>query len=431
MDTADAHTLSFNKESRKKERWETNMSQSTELSNLIQIRAFCQVVDQGSVSAAASELHRTQSAVTRSINDLEHHLNAMLFERHAKGMRLTDFGRTVLSRARRAIHELDQIPLRLQRIRGRSIHSHYNAEPLYLFNVRRLQIFISLCETGHMPTVATRLGMSQSAVSASMKVLEQGAGQLLMERTSSGMRVTPAGTEIQPYVRRVLNELMHIPADIAALRGEMAGCVRIGALAQGRTRLVPQAIVKLTQRYPSVKVVTNESAFATLVAELRSGEIDFIFGALRSKDYAEDIVSETLLTEELAILVRQAHPLAAAELTANSLCEARWIFPPAGTPERLLLDENLAAMGFITNPIVESSDLAVVRGLLLNSDMVAAVSARKFGHELKLGTLVQLPLRLANTRRQIGFTFRVGSLLSPAANALVECLREAHEVLES
>ncbi len=74
------------------------MRHESELCNLMQIRAFCQVVDQGSVSRAADELFRTQSAITRSIRDLEEHLSVPLFERHANGMLLTDYGKCILPR---------------------------------------------------------------------------------------------------------------------------------------------------------------------------------------------------------------------------------------------------------------------------------------------------------------------------------------------
>lgn len=96
------------------------MAESEMLSNLMQIRAFCQVVDQGSVSRAADELYRTQSAVTRAIRDLEQALDVPLFERHANGMLLTDFGKCVLPRARRAIGELHQIPSQLAKLQGKS-----------------------------------------------------------------------------------------------------------------------------------------------------------------------------------------------------------------------------------------------------------------------------------------------------------------------
>jgi len=401
------------------------MAESEMLSNLMQIRAFCQVVDQGSVSRAADELYRTQSAVTRAIRDLEQSLDVPLFERHANGMLLTDFGKCVLPRARRAIAELRQIPSQLAKLQGKSGQRRGDTEPLYLFNVRRLQIFISLCKTRHMQTVATLLGLSQPAVSAALKVLENGAGVALLERTPHGMMPSLAGQDIVPNLRRALNELRHIPADIAARRGVLEGTVQVGALPLGRTRLLPQAIIGLTQRYSGVKVVTNESAFSALASELRSGEVDFIFGALRSRDYAADMATETLFTESMVILARKGHPLLAENVTQETLREARWVLPRAETPARHLLDNSFAAMGMPPPaPVVESGDLGIVRGLLLGSDMLAAVSARQLEHELESGELVKLPLDLADTHRAIGLTFRAGSLLSPAAEALVMEIRK-------
>jgi LysR family transcriptional regulator, regulator for genes of the gallate degradation pathway len=275
-----------------------------------------------------------------------------------------------------------------------------------------------------MQTVATLLGLSQPAVSAALKVLENGAGVALLERTPHGMMPSLAGQDIVPNLRRALNELRHIPADIAARRGVLEGTVQVGALPLGRTRLLPQAIIGLTQRYGGVKVVTNESAFSTLASELRSGEVDFIFGALRSSDYAADMVSETLFTESMVILARKGHPSLAGEVAHEDLREARWVLPRAETPARRLLDNSFVAMDIPPpDPVVESGDLGIVRGLLLGSDMLAAVSARQLEHELESGELVKLPLDLADTHRAIGLTFRAGSLLSPAAGALVAEIR--------
>jgi LysR family transcriptional regulator of gallate degradation len=401
------------------------MAQDEMLSNLMQIRAFCQVVDQGSVSRAADELYRTQSAVTRAIRDLEQALDVPLFERHANGMLLTDFGKCVLPRARRAIAELRLIPSQLAKLHGKAGQTRSETEPLYLFNVRRLQIFISLCKTRHMQTVATLLGLSQPAVSAALKVLENGAGQALLERTPHGMMPSLAGQDIVPNLRRALNELRHIPADIAARRGVLEGTVQVGALPLGRTRLLPQAIIGLTQRYGGVKVITNESAFSALASELRSGEVDFIFGALRSSDYAADMVTETLFIESMVILARKGHPLLSEPVTQEHLRTARWVLPRAETPARRFLDNSFTAMEIPPpDPVVESGDLGIVRGLLLGSDMLAAVSARQLEHELESGELIKLPLDLADTHRAIGLTFRAGSLLSPAAQALVKEIRQ-------
>ena len=393
------------------------------LCNLMQIRAFEQVVITGSVSRAANELFRTQSAITRAIHDLEVTLGVTLFERHAGGMRLTDLGECVLPRARRALEELHRIPHCLAKLPGGI--KRPEIEPLWLFNVRRLQIFTTLCQTQHMQTVAAYLGLSQPAVSAALSILENGAGVGLLERTPRGMIPSLAGREIEPYIRRALNELRHIPADIAARNGVLTGTVRVGALPLGRTRLLPQAIVMLTARYPGVRVVTNESAFDVLATEMRSGNIDFIFGALRGGQGALDTYNEALFTEKMVLLARHGHPLARMDTRHADLRTARWVLPRSGSPARHLLNTSFQAMGIPSpDPVVETGDLALVRGLLMQSDMLAAVSAHQLEVELASGDLVALPIVLPDTERAIGLTLRTGCLHSPAAKALLSCLRE-------
>lgn len=66
----------------------------------------------------------------------------------------------------------------------------------------------------------------------------------------------------------------------------------------------------------------------------------------------------------------------------------------------------------------------MVRGLLLNSDMLAAVSASQMRFELDNGILVPLPVPLPDTVRQIGLTVREGSLPSPATQALLDFIRQ-------
>ncbi len=75
----------------------------------MQLRFFCQVALRGSVSRAADDLFRTQSAITRAIRDLEAALNVTLFERHYSGMVPTEYGKCILPRARRAIDDLQAI----------------------------------------------------------------------------------------------------------------------------------------------------------------------------------------------------------------------------------------------------------------------------------------------------------------------------------
>lgn len=390
-----------------------------ELPNLMQIRAFLRVVEHGSVSKACTVLFRAQPAVTRAILALEKRLGVLLFERNVNGMRLTDYGAGVVPRARRALDELLAVPSLLGQVQDRA------AEPLYLFQTRRLEMFAKLCETHHMQTAASILGVSQPAISAAIKVLEQGSGCSLFERTPHGLLPTRPCLAMLLRVRRTLNELRHIDADIAALDGSLQGAVHVGALPLGRSGILPEAIVRLTLEHPNVQIVTNESPFDLLASELRAGDVDFVLGALRPSAYARDLHSEALLQEEMVILVRRNHPWLARTPTYDDLSAARWILPRAGSPARQLLDAFFAHIGIAApSPVVETGDLAILRGVLLRSDMLAAVSAHQLEHEMASGDLVRLPLPLSHTTRPIGLISRTGALQSPAARALMDMIRE-------
>jgi LysR family transcriptional regulator of gallate degradation len=74
----------------------------------------------------------------------------------------------------------------------------------------------------------------------------------------------------------------------------------------------------------------------------------------------------------------------------------------------------------VPNVVVETSDLAVLRGVLLNSDLLTAISPRQLSYELGAGLLALLPIPLRDTRRVIGITRRTDSMASPGATILME-----------
>lgn len=393
--------------------------------NIMQLRFFCQVAQRGSVSRAADDLFRTQSAITRAIRDLEAALNVTLFERHYSGMVATEYGRCILPRALRAIEDLQAIPALMQKLHARSTASGALPDSGWLFNTRRLEIFLQLYHVNHTQTVASQLGITQPAVSAALKILEKGAGSALFRRTPEGVRPTPAADLLYPPISRALNELENIWSDLAARRGVLEGSVRIGALPLSRTQLLPAAISAFLARYPGIMVMTNESPYESLVSDMRAGHIDFIIGALRQDEDLPDLRCEALFEEDMLILLRNGHPLLRHPDPQSQLATAQWVLPRSNAPARHLLEKAFLTLGLpLPQPTVETGDAAMVRGLLRDSDMLAAVSASQMRFEIDNGLLTVLPVSLPDTTRRIGLTFRAGSLPSPATQALLQFIQQ-------
>jgi LysR family transcriptional regulator of gallate degradation len=103
---------------------------------------------------------------------------------------------------------------------------------------------------------------------------------------------------------------------------------------------------------------------------------------------------------------------------------ARWVLPRADTPARQLLDARFARLGKAPpQPVVETGDMAIIRGLLLRSDLLAVVSAHQLEVEIASGELRPLALQWGDTSRPIGLIYRRNGLHSPVARALLDEIR--------
>jgi LysR family transcriptional regulator of gallate degradation len=390
------------------------------------LRVFLAVVDQGSVSQAAAALYRAQSAVSRSIRELEKEFGVPLFERRTQGMLPTRFGDALQHRARRVAAEFDAAGRDSERLPGAKARGAQAPTPAMQLNDRRLRAFVELADVHHMPTVAEKLGVSQPAISLAIRELETALGLVLFARTPKGMLPTAQGGALALRVKRAMAEIRHARADIARLCGRIEGTVTVGALPLGRTVLLPRAIARLLPAYPGLHVATVEGPFDTLAAALRSGDVDFILGALRHPGLATDFVGEALLADELAIVARADHPLCARRrVTWRELAGAQWVLPRKGAPTRDLFESELARRDIASAEVpVETSDLAVLRGVLLESDLITAISPRQLHYELRQGMVARLALALPETSREIGITRRKGDQPSPGAALLMAQLRE-------
>lgn len=395
------------------------------------LRAFLSVCREGSVTRAGENLRRAQSAISRSIQELEDTLGVELFERNARGMLLTDFGKTLSRRVEMAFGELQAAREELAAITAEDGLQLRNA-PVFSLAVseRRLEVLIAFAERRHMGAVAQKLGVSQPAVSMALRDLEAGVGLPLFDRSAAGIGLTPAGELLLLHIKRALSQLRIAGAEISAMKGVVEGHITVGALPFGRPYMLPIAIARLLHEHRRLQVTTLEGPLDTLTAGLRCGDVDFVLGALPPPGAHDELVREELFSEPMAIFVRAGHPLTRqANVRLHDALRLDWVLSRKGTPTREVLAVLFTGLGLPQPRVaVESSDLSIIRGLLLESDMVSAASRHLFHHELQTGMLVTLPVPLPGTERPIGILRRTQDHSSPGAQLLIEHLRAVRHV---
>lgn len=395
------------------------------------LHVFRMVCREGSMKQAGARLGRAQSAVSRSVQEIERALEVALFERTARGIMLTAAGRLLLKRAEFAFAELAAARDGLAEMCG-DHGERLQTAPVFALALgqRRLDVLMAFAGRKPVGAVATLLGVSQPAVSMAMRDFELSTGLVLFDRSAAGSRLTVAGDLLLVHVKRALAELRLAAAEIAAMTGLMTGRITVGALPFGRAYVLPVAMARLLEKHPQLQIVTVEGPFDVLTAGLQCGDIDFMLGALQPVEQSADLAREELFSDRMVAIARPGHPLARLKsIGARDLLTARWVLPRERTPTRRALDAAFDALG-LPRPraAAESSDLSIIRGLLLESDMVTAASRHLFHHELEAGSLVTLAIDLPEALRPIGILRRSHDHLSPGARLLIEEIRAVRQV---
>jgi LysR family transcriptional regulator of gallate degradation len=386
---------------------------------------FATVAREGSAASAAGKLLRGSSAIVRSVGALERQLGERLFDRHPRGMVINAFGQAVLTRADRIAAELTELSQAVDERRSAPPGGRARAIFSALPNSRSLAVVVALAERSNMAAVAREFGLTHAAISTALKTLEDRSEIELFDRSPRGLVTTELGQIVVFRFRRCLAELRHIDSDLSALKGTMQGLVRVGALPLGRTMILPRCLASTVSKYPQLQFATLESPYDILAAQLRSGDIDFIFGALRPPHETGDLSQYALFDDRVSVISRSGHPLARKEaLGVDDLRGEKWILWRPESPARASLRRTFLQSGLdAPHPCIETGDVAILRGVLLQSDMLTAISASQLRYEIESKDLTVLPIALKETRRSIGITLRFGALPSSGARILIDEIR--------
>jgi LysR family hydrogen peroxide-inducible transcriptional activator len=168
-------------------------------------------------------------------------------------------------------------------------------------SLRDLQYAVAVADELHFGRAAQRCHVSQPALSAQIRKLEEALGIALFERSSRAVLVTAQGAAVITQARRLLEEAQLL-LDLAKQSETFAGELRIDAIATLGPYLFPHILRPLRQRFPDVDFVLREGRTETILAALTAGRTDV---ALLSLPVADEGLAILPLFEEPFVLI---HP---------------------------------------------------------------------------------------------------------------------------
>jgi LysR family transcriptional regulator, regulator for genes of the gallate degradation pathway len=398
-----------------------------EVPNLRHLRLLVATVAKGSLTRAADHVHISQPAASQAMARLAEVFGARLLERAGNRIVPTPEGRIVAHRAGRALAHLSEAGRRLSRAQ-RGTNGGLAADLLERHaTMPQLKALAAFAEAGSFSGAARALGQTEPSIQRASREVERIAGVALFDGSFRALRLTPAGETLSRHAALMLKEVAAAQAELREREGRFDGRLVVGTLPLVRTRIVPEAVVALTARYPEAKIEIVDGPYEQLAHSLRMGTCDLLVGALREGSVAPGLDEEVLFRDGLAIVARAGHPLAGHPLTGSDLAGYPWVLPRRDTPSRAILDRLMQGWGLDLQERghVETGSLVALRGILTASDALTILSPRQIEVELDAGLLAVLDLALPPTDRPIGVSTLAGWQPTALGLAFLEELRRA------
>jgi LysR family transcriptional regulator of gallate degradation len=393
--------------------------------SLRHLGAFAATVTFGRIALAGENLRRSASAVSRSIAILEEKFGRPLLTRLQSGLSPTPVGELVAERCAIMRRELEALHGHLTAGGDGAVHDNASTFQMHI-DVSRLRAIAAVHDFGSVNRASQVVGVTQPAISTTIRHLETDLGIELFSRTPSGMIATPAGVATALCFKRLLSELRKIKDDVDSFDGVASGLASVGGLAYSRNALLPEAINRVLKHFPQVVVRTVEGPITSLISGMHAGEIDVLICAEPNPALLEGVMVEPIVRDPMGLFAAKTHPLAQQKkLSAGDIANYPFILPPLGSVTRKMLDDVFTrATGQPPQGNVETSSNAVIRYLLLHSEQICFRSIIEFDAEKPLGRIVPLDLGFDLPDRSICLLQRAGVRRTAAVDGFLGIVRQ-------
>jgi len=252
-------------------------------------------------------------------------------------------------------------------------------------SLRQIEIFLNTVDLGHLTRVAEKLGVSQSAISMSIKELESILGKQLFNRINKKLILNEVGRDFYQSVEPLFKRIEDIERDFKNTKAR--GLLRIGASTTIVDNLMPSIICKHSIDLPDVKLELVEARSKDLVEQVKSGLIDIAF--IESPTTDSDIVSEEAGEDEM-IVVTADPKYSKGRYNMEDLLDQNWLLESKGRSTREVFMSKIKEVSGDLNIFLELGHVESIKSLLKKGKTFACLSSLATQKEIENGELFRV-----------------------------------------
>lgn len=297
-------------------------------------------------------------------------------------------------------------------------------------NLKQLEVFINVAESGSFSKGAEASFITQSTVSQHISALESEFGLKLLDRTGKGAFPTEGGKLLLERARRLVDYARDIPQALDRFKGVEEAVLRLAGSGIPGEYMIPAALPLLLSKFPGLTLNLIQGDSREVLAKLMGEEVECgVVGGI----FPEDSLEFTpFASDRLVLIAPVGHRwFGMGAIAAEELKGEPFVWREAGSGTGKAAAQALREAGIDPALLRVAAHLGsneAVKRAVLAGVGVSFVSAISVQRELSQGALAQIPVQGIEIGRQFYLARRKGRELSPAALAFAAVMAELYGV---
>jgi DNA-binding transcriptional LysR family regulator len=290
-----------------------------------------------------------------------------------------------------------------------------------MLNFNQLRVFCQTARYLSCTKAAEKLYITQPAVTAQVKLLEDSCNLKLFKKKGRRIFLTDEGKTLYDYAVKVFEYEKEIEGVIEEMKELKRGVLRLGTSKAYARYFMPFLITSFRDAYPHIKIHLDEGSSLDIIHSLLDlrNEVAVIAMAEESPDIRFIPFSH----EELVLITAPDHRLTRRRtVLARDLKEEPIIMKEKGSGTRKLVNELFARKGLTPNILMETSNTEFIKQVVQRGDGVSFVVREAVAAELQEGKLAALPIRGQKIYLDVSIAYLKDQHLSPPARAFLDLL---------
>jgi LysR family transcriptional regulator of abg operon len=292
----------------------------------------------------------------------------------------------------------------------------------------QLQDFIAVAENGSIRAGAKARDVSASAITKSIRLLEEELHVPLLTRTTRGVVVSHYGEAFLLRARLIANEARKATDEMAQMLGARNGVVRIGVTGGPGHVLLPAVLKRFRALHPDVQVCIDSGVYPTQLSDLRAGVMDMAVSPIPDEGIEREFVCEALYDNDSVVVAHHEHPLRDAR-TLRELVGSEWVLTGQRMhgPGAAILDAFRALDLPLPRVAVRCDTMSMIQTLLQDRSLLCLLPRQLGASRLAAAGLMMLPIEDPLPSHTVSLIYRADSPMTPMAEEFATLLRrEVH-----